>query len=101
MAEVNSTKETLAFVLDDIIKNRAQLANQVAQQEQQIEVGKAQLVKFDTLIATLQVASSTDAHIAQVDEQAAANIAASDAGSPTVPASASPAADAGASSEAA
>jgi hypothetical protein len=94
---MSNTKETLSYVIDDIIKNRAQLANQVVQQEQQIEVGKAQLVKFDALIAALQVATSSDAHLAQVDEQAAANTAVSDASSPTVPASASPAADAGAS----
>jgi len=95
------TKETLAQVLDDVVRNRAQLANQVVQQEQQIEVGKAQLVKFDTLIAALQVSVGSDENLAIVEQQTAANAAAGEAGSPTVPASATPAADAGVASAAA
>jgi len=59
-------KETLTQVLDDVIKNRAQLANQVMQQGQQIEVGKAQLVKFDGLIAALQHSVSSEVHLAEI-----------------------------------
>lgn len=98
---MSDTKETLSQVIDDIIKNRANLANQVVQNKQSVEVGEAQLVKFDTLIASLQVALNMEGFMDAVAIQEAANAAASNDSSPSIPASAPPAVDAGAQTEAA
>lgn len=70
-----STKqsETLNQILNDVIANRKNLADQVATQRQQVEVGVAQLEKFDTLIATLQIATLAPNVLDAVAEQEAAN----------------------------
>jgi cell division septum initiation protein DivIVA len=98
---MSATKENLDALLNDIVNNRKHLANQVEQSKQSMEVGIAQLAKFDVLIATLQLAQSNGTMIEQIETQAAANAAVSNDSSPTVPASAPSAADAGVASEAA
>jgi len=65
--------DTLNQVLTDIVANRKNLANQLDTQRQQIEIGEAQLGKFDTLIATLQVSLDTPAVLDQIAQQEAAN----------------------------
>ena len=68
-----SNKELLTDVLSNVIQNAAGLKAQIAQQEEQIAGGKAQLTKFDSLIATLQVSLQNDNVMAAIDTQAAAN----------------------------
>lgn len=85
---MSNTKETLSHVMADIIANRKNLSDQLNTQKQQLEVGEAQLVKFDQLIATLQVASSSDELVAQIDDQAAVNAAAGTNAAPSLPAAA-------------
>ena len=46
--------ETVNQVIKDIVANRKNLADQVEVQKQQVEVGIAQLAKFDSLIAVLR-----------------------------------------------
>jgi hypothetical protein len=65
--------ETLSQILTDVLANRKNLADQVATQRQQVEVGVAQLEKFDTLIATLQVVALAPNVMDAVIEQEAAN----------------------------
>lgn len=65
--------ETLNQILTDVLANRKNLADQVANQKQQVEVGEAQLTKFDTLIATLQVVTLAPNVLEAVSEQEAAN----------------------------
>lgn len=69
----NKHTETLSQILADVMANRKNLADQVATQRQQIEVGVAQLEKFDTLIATLQVVALAPNVMDAVIEQEAAN----------------------------
>jgi hypothetical protein len=85
--------ETLNQILTDVVANRKNLASQLETQQQQIEVGTAQLAKFDTLIATLQVALDTPASMEAILQQEAANAVVS----PTDAAAASNDAAAGAS----
>lgn len=70
-----STKqtETLNQILTDVMANRKNLADQISTQRQQVEVGVAQLEKFDTLIATLQVVGMAPNVLDAVIEQEAAN----------------------------
>ena len=82
---MSATKETLSQVMTDVIANRANLASQLATQKQQLEIGQAQLVKFDQLIASLQIVTADDDLLSAVDDQHAANAAVADSGSPTGP----------------
>lgn len=65
--------ETLNQILTDVLANRKNLADQVDSQKQQVEVGEAQLTKFDTLIATLQVVALAPNVMDAVVQQEAAN----------------------------
>lgn len=65
--------DTLNQILTDVSANRKNLADQIATQKQQIEVASAQLEKFDTLIATLQVVALAPNVLDAVVEQEAAN----------------------------
>lgn len=65
--------ETINQVLTDVIANRKNLADQVATQKQQVEVGIAQLAKFDTLIAALQVVQLAPNVMDAIIQQEAAN----------------------------
>jgi hypothetical protein len=75
--------ETLAQVLKDITANRKALADQTDTQRQQVEVGVAQLAKFDTLIATLQVVVESPNVLEAILTQEAANATVSPTGAPT------------------
>lgn len=85
-AAVAAAAETLQGVLNDIVTNRKALADQITAQTAQIAAGQAQLTKFDTLIATLQVALADEQSIGNVVVQQGAN-----AVSPTPAASSAPA----------
>lgn len=79
----NSTtaqSQTLEQILTDVLANRKNLADQVANQRQQIDVGVAQLAKFDTLIATLQVTLLAPNVLDAVLTQEAANAVVSPTG---------------------
>ncbi len=65
--------ETLNQILTDVLANRKSLADQIETQKQQQEVGIAQLAKFDTLIATLQVVTLAPNVMEAVLTQEAAN----------------------------
>lgn len=75
--------ETLNQILTDVIANRKNLADQIATQKQQQEVGEAQLAKFDTLIATLQVVTLAPNVMDAVLTQEAANALVSPTGAAT------------------
>jgi hypothetical protein len=70
-----STKqsETLNQILTDVIANRKNLSDQIGTQKQQLEIGVAQLEKFDTLIASLQVTLQAPNVLDAVAQQEAAN----------------------------
>src|SRR5271168_3695860 len=72
--------ETLEQILKDVIANRKVLADQLETQKQQAEVGVAQLGKFDTLIATLQVTLNSPAVLDAASVQEAANATVSPTG---------------------
>lgn len=89
---------TLTQILSDVQNNRNSLASQVDTQKQQVEIGVAQLAKFDTLIAALQTVIVDEQALENIVVQQAANTVAgtapvvpppgtpnamSDAGSPT------------------
>jgi hypothetical protein len=77
--------ETLTQVLNDVAANRKNLAEQLDTQRQQIEVGEAQLIKFDTLIAALQVAVSAPNVMELIEQQEAANAIVSPTGAAGIP----------------
>lgn len=84
-------KVDLAGVLDNVIENAKSLAKQIDEQSAQLEAGKAQLSKFATLIAGLQVAISDEKILEAVQAQAGANALVS----PPLPAAANDQAAAG------
>ena len=96
LTTLEGAASALDGVLNDIITNRAALAQQIANQEAQIEGGKSQLVKFDALIAALQVASADEKSLLAIVEQHAANSVVSTASSLADPAQAPSAPAAGA-----
>lgn len=65
--------DTFNQILTDVVANRKNLVNQLDTQRQQIEIGEAQVAKFDTLIASLQVTLDTPAILAAIEAQEAAN----------------------------
>ena len=65
--------ETLTQVASEIVASRKALVEQLEGAKLQLEVGAAQLKKFDTLIATLQVAIDTPAVLEAALVQEAAN----------------------------
>jgi hypothetical protein len=65
--------ESLNQILTDVVANRKALANQVETQKQQVEIGLAQLVKFDTLISLLQVGLDSPVVLEAAATQEAAN----------------------------
>jgi hypothetical protein len=97
---MSQTKETLTQVLTDVLANRVNLSNQLDQQKQQLEIGQAQLDKFDILIASLQTSVANDTALEAIDTQHAANKAVSSI-SPTGPAANDQAPAAGTEAEAA
>lgn len=81
MAVDNSTQvETLNQILTDVVANRKRLADETDTHRQQIEIGEAQLGKFDTLIALLQVGLDTPAYLGAATVQEAANATVSPTG---------------------
>ena len=72
--------ETVNQVIKDIVANRKNLADQVEVQKQQVEVGIAQLAKFDSLISVLQVASNSPKVLEAALVQEAANATVSPTG---------------------
>lgn len=86
-------QETLNQILTDVLANRKNLADQIETQKQQQEVGVAQLAKFDTLIATLQVVTLAPNVMEAVLTQEAANalVSPTDAAAPANDAAALPA----------
>lgn len=70
---MTTQSDTLNQILTDVVANRKNLASQIETQQQQLEIGQAQLGKFDTLIATLQVALDTPAVLEAATQQEAAN----------------------------
>ncbi len=74
--------ETINQVLVDIVANRKNLASQIETQKQQVEIGIAQLAKFDTLIAVLQVSADSPAVLEAAQTQEAANATVSPTGAP-------------------
>ncbi|MFI5397588.1 MAG: hypothetical protein ACHQ9S_18785 [Candidatus Binatia bacterium] len=82
MAE-DTQVETLTQVIKDIVQNRKNLADQIVTQKLQVEVGEAQLVKFDSLIAVLQVASNSPKVLEAALVQEAANATVSPTGEST------------------
>jgi hypothetical protein len=84
-------KANLQGVLDNVIQNSAQLKKQIEDQEAQIAGGKDQLAKFESLIASLQVAINDEKLLEAVQAQAGANALVS----PTLPAGSADQAPAG------
>lgn len=69
----NPQTETLNQILTDVLANRKNLADQRETHKQQVEIATAQLAKFDTLIATLQVVTLAPNVLDAVIQQEAAN----------------------------
>lgn len=88
----NPQSDTLNQILVDVIANRKNLADQLANQKQQLEVGEAQLTKFDTLIASLQVVTMAPNVLDAIAQQEAANALVSPTGAATAANDAAPAA---------
>jgi hypothetical protein len=77
---MSQQSDTLNQILVDVVANRKNLAAQIDTQKQQVEVGIAQLAKFDVLIATLQVTLDSDDVLAAAATQEAANATVSPTG---------------------
>lgn len=75
-------KASLAAVLENVIQNSAVLKKQIEEERTKILAGEDQLAKFDTLIASLQVAINDEKTLEAVAAQAGANALVS----PTLPA---------------
>lgn len=67
------SKEILQGILGEVIQSAAALKAQIKGQEDQIAAGQAQMVKFDSLIASLQVSIGNDNVLTAIEAQAAAN----------------------------
>lgn len=67
MTDVSKVREHLKTVIDNVVNNRAQMANQVAQMEQQLSVLKDQHETAGTLIVALE-------HLLELGEEAAAKV---------------------------
>lgn len=65
--------DTLNQILTDVLANRKNLSDQRDQHIMQTEIAAAQLAKFDTLIATLQVVTLAPNVLEAVVQQEAAN----------------------------
>lgn len=65
--------DTLNQILTDVLANRKNLSDQRDQHLMQAEIAVAQLAKFDTLIATLQVVTLAPNVLEAVVQQEAAN----------------------------
>jgi hypothetical protein len=63
-----NVKEHLTKIINDVVANRANLANQVEAQKQQLDVNQSQLEYFDTIIAGMkvQLADQTDETVQKI-----------------------------------
>jgi len=91
-ATPEAMQSTLAAVLNDISQNRANLSNQLETTKQQVGVLEAQIVKFDALLAVLQLSSTDKTVLGLAHSQHVVNSTVS----PTSPAAANEEAAAGA-----
>jgi hypothetical protein len=91
-ATPSAMQTTLAAVLNDIAANKSNLSNQLETAKQQVGVLEAQIVKFDALLAVLQLSSTDTTVLSLAHSQHVVNSTVS----PTGPAAANEAAVAGA-----